>query len=194
MSKFFTLIAVVAVVIVGATGAVAAQEQGGSNMTMTPTAGEDEETGSTATIELSSTTKITKWRFENGTFYVTFKTERPTGVAITDAGKLAQILSEGDGAKAGKARVRRVGLTRGTTTVEFRAEEYGGASAITITSSNANGVVAIRSDAISPAKDAIEWSSAGLLIVGSAVGAGYYSYRKMKKRLEEMKQEVERII
>ncbi|WP_225316378.1 MULTISPECIES: hypothetical protein [Haloferax] len=140
----FTLILIMTAVATPAlAGTVAAQSNENTTETPAPSTPEVDRT-----IELSETTSITNWRFDNGTFYVTFDVDVPTRVAITDAGKLSRILSEGEGEAAGKARMRRLTLTPGMTTVKFNAEDFNGASAVTISSSNADGIVALRSDAV----------------------------------------------
>lgn len=191
MSRIFSGITIALVVglltLTVATGGVVAQETVTSSTT-------EEPTGETTTISLSPTTQITEWQYENGTFHVTVRAQIPTQVVITDAGRLSQILSESGGAASAKVNQRRLTLTPGTTTVEFRAAQVQGAGAITMASSNGEGLVVIRSDSISPTRDAIEWSSAGALIVASAIGAGYWSYRRMKERLEKKKMEVDRIV
>ncbi|UVE50782.1 hypothetical protein KU306_02515 [Haloferax larsenii] len=164
-------------------GTVAAQE---ANQTTTATPSSTPEVD--RTIELSKTTSITNWRFENGTFYITFKSELPTRIAITDAGKLSRILSEGEGEAAGKARMRRLTLTPGTTTVKFNAEDFNGASAVTISSSNADGIVALRSDAVRAGNPPVKWGTANALVGGAAIvtAAGTFLYVKKKREDKEM--------
>ncbi|WP_256545931.1 hypothetical protein [Halobellus inordinatus] len=168
-------------------GGVAAQET-----TASPTT--EEPTGETATVSLSPTTQITEWEYRNGTFFVTIDAKIPTQVVITDAGKLSKALAEGGGAASAKVRQRTLTVTPGETTIQFRAEKVEGAGAITLASSNGDGLAVLRSDAIGTQRDAIEWGSAGILIVAAATGAGYWSYRRMKKKLEEKRMEVERVV
>ena len=189
MNRILSILGALLVVTVTATGAAVAQET-----TATPSPMTAEPTGETTTIELSETTQITEWRYENGTFYVSINAEIPTRVVITDAGKLSKALSEGSGSASATVRQRTLTVTPGATTIEFRAEQVEGAGAITLASSNGEGLAVIRSDSIGGTRDAIEWSSAGLLVVGAATGAGYWSYRRMKKKLEEKKMEVKRVV
>lgn len=193
MSSIFSIRSVVLVVGL-LTLTVAAPMAAAQETTATPSPTTEEPTGDAATITLSPTTQISEWRYENGTFYVTMSAEIPTQVVITDAGKLSKALSEGSGAASATVRQRSLTLTPGETTIEFRAEKVDGAGAITLASSNGDGLAVIRSDAMGGDRDAIEWSSAGLLIVGAASGAGYWSYRRMKKKLQEKKMEVERVV
>ncbi|MDS0241797.1 MULTISPECIES: hypothetical protein [unclassified Haloferax] len=179
------LIAVASLALVGT---VAATDSANNTTTVAPSTPE----GPTRTIELSQTTTIEDWRFENGTFYVTFDAELPTRIAITDAGELSRILSEGDGAAAGKARVRRMTLTPGTTVVKFRAESVGDASAITVSSSNADGIVAIRSDAIKTGNPPVEYGTVQTLLASTAVAAAGGTFLWVRKKRNEKQLEVER--
>ncbi|ELY92876.1 hypothetical protein, partial [Natrialba taiwanensis] len=172
-----TLIILIAVVSPALVGTVAATNE---TATATPSTPE-----STQTIELSPTTRIKSWSFSNGTFSLVVEADTPTRIAITDAGTLSRILSEGDGSAAGKARVRRMTLTPGETTVNFRAEDFNGASAITVTSSNADGIVAIRSDAVRAAKPPVEWGTVQSLIGATAVASVGGTYVWVKRKREE---------
>ena len=193
MSSIFSIRSVVLVVGL-LTLTVAAPMAAAQETTATPSPTTEEPDGETTTIALSETTRITEWRYENRTFYVTMNAQVPTRVVITDAGKLSKALSEGSGAASATVRQRSLTVTPGETTIEFRAEEVDGAGAITLASSNGEGLAVLRSDSIGGTREAIEWSSAGFLIVGAATGAGYWSYRRMKKRLEEKRMEVERVV
>ncbi|WP_042663998.1 hypothetical protein [Haloferax sp. ATB1] len=179
-----TLIMLIAVASPAFVGTVAAANN--STVASTPT------DGPTRTIELSQTTTIEDWRFENGTFYLSVNAEVPTRIAITDAGELSRILSEGDGAAAGKARVRRMTLTPGTTVVKFRAESVGDASAITVSSSNADGIVAIRSDAIKTGNPPVEYGTVQTLLASTAVAAAGGTFLWVRKKRDEKQLEVER--
>lgn len=188
MRRHFFILTIVVASLILPIGAVAAQEANETASTSTA-----EPTGSSATIELSPTTKITEWRFTNGTFILTIKTEVPTAIAITDAGRLTQILSEGEGAAAGKARMRRLTLTPGTTTVEFRAVDYNGASAITITSSNANGIVAIRSDAMRTSRPPVDYGTVQQLLAGTAIAAAGGTFVWVRRKRNEKQMDARRV-
>ncbi|WP_424007669.1 hypothetical protein [Haloferax denitrificans] len=182
-----TLIMLIAVASPALVGTVAAQSSTNETATATPSTPE-----STQTIELSPTTRIKSWSFSNGTFSLVVEAELPTRIAITDAGTLSRILSEGDGSAAGKARVRRMTLTPGETTVKFRAEDFNGASAITVSSSNADGIVAIRSDAIETGNPPVEYGTVQTLLASTAVAAAGGTFLWVRKKRNEKQLEVER--
>ncbi|ADE04739.1 hypothetical protein [Haloferax volcanii] len=183
-----TLVILIAVVSPALVGTVAAQESTNSTTTTAPSTTPE----ATQTIELSPTTRIKSWSFSNGTFSLVVEADIPTRIAITDAGELSRILSEGDGAAAGKARVRRMTLTPGTTVVKFRAESVGDASAITVSSSNADGIVAIRSDAIKTGNPPVEYGTVQTLLASTAVAAAGGTFLWVRKKRNEKQLEVER--
>ncbi|GGC52369.1 hypothetical protein DVK03_01670 [Haloferax sp. Atlit-109R] len=182
-----TVIMLIAVVSPALVGTAAAQSSMNGTATAAPSTPE-----ATQTIELSPTTRIKSWSFSNGTFSLVVEADIPTRIAITDAGELSRILSEGDGAAAGKARVRRMTLTPGTTVVKFRAESVGDASAITVSSSNADGIVAIRSDAIKAGNPPVEYGTVQTLLASTAVAAAGGTFLWVRKKRDEKQLEVER--
>ncbi|SEK90593.1 hypothetical protein [Haloferax larsenii] len=184
MRRIITLIILIAVASPALVGTVAAENN--TTMTAAPTP------EVTRTIDLSPTTRITNWRFSNGTFYLTIQADLPTRIAITDAGELSRILTEGDGPAAGKARVRRMTLTPGETVVKFHAEDINGASAITVSSSNADGIVAIRSDAIETGKPPVDYGTVQTLLGGTAIASAGGTFYWVKRKRDEKEMEVER--
>ncbi|WP_411964536.1 hypothetical protein [Haloferax sp. YSMS24] len=190
MRRIIITLILITTVALPLAGTVAAQE----NTTTTTTASPSSTPEVDRTIELSPTTRITNWRFENGTFYITFDADVPTRVAITDAGKLSRILSEGEGEAAGKARMRRLTLTPGKTTIKFNAEDFNGASAVTISSSNADGIVALRSDAVRAGNPPVKWGTANALVGGAAIVTAAGTFRYVKKKREDKEMTAERLL
>jgi hypothetical protein len=145
------------------------------------------------TIQLSPTTQVDSWRFDNSTFYVSISSDIPTRVTLTDAGKLSATLSEGEGAASATVRQRTVNVAPGTQTVQFRATEHDGASAITLSAVNGDGLAVIRTDTMGGDRRPVEWQTTAALVLLAAAGAAYWTYREAKKRWEDEKKEVSRI-
>jgi hypothetical protein len=191
MLRFFLTLTVLVATLGGAVVAVEAQpatpEPMNSSATETPT-------GETSTIQLSETMQIDEWRYENATFYVTISSEAYTALTITDAGKLSQALSEGEGSASTSIRQRTTRLDPdSTTTVVFRATEVDGAAAVTLTAANSDQLVLLRSDNMGGDRRPVEWQTTAGLVLLAAAGAAYWTYREAKKRWEDEKKEVSRI-
>jgi hypothetical protein len=191
MLRFFLTLTVVVATLGGAAVAVEAQpatpDPMNTSATQTPT-------GETSTIQLSETMQIDEWRYENATFYVTISSEAYTALTVTDAGKLSQALSEGDGAASTSIRQRTTRLDPdSTTTVVFRATEVDGAAAVTLTAGNSDQLILLRSDDMGGDRRPVEWQTTAGLVLLAAAGAAYWTYREAKKRWEDEKKEVSRI-
>jgi hypothetical protein len=191
MLRFFLTLTVVVATLGGAVVAVEGQpatpEPMNSSATQTPT-------GETSTIQISETMQIDEWRYENATFYVTISSEAFTALTITDAGKLSEALSDGDGAASTSIRQRTTRLDPdSTTTVVFRATEVDGAAAVTLTAANSDQLILLRSDDMGGDRRPVEWQTTAGLVLLAAAGAAYWTYREAKKRWEDEKKEVSRI-
>jgi hypothetical protein len=189
MLRFFLTLILIVATLSGVIGAAAVPVEA-QNATATGTPEPVEET---TTIQLSPTTTIDRWEYENETFAVTISAVAPARVTLTDAGRLSEVLSGGDGAATARVNTRTVTITPGTQTVQFRAQEVDGAAAITLKANNANGLVAIRTDSIGGTRDPVEWQTTAALTLFAAIGAGYWTYRKAKSRWEDEQKEVSRI-
>lgn len=199
MNRIFRLTLTLLVVSIAVVGVVAPVEAQPATPTVpepttaTPT---ETPTGETATIRLSPTMQIDEWRYEdaNETFHITVSSEEYTGLTITDAGKLSQALSDGDGAASTTVRQRETRLQPdSTTTLVFRATEVDGAAALTLTASNGDSLVVIRSNDMGGTRDPVEWQTTAALSLFAAIAAGYWTYRRAKARWEDEKKEVSRI-
>lgn len=193
MLRFFLTLTVLVATLGGAVAAVEAQpatsEPMNSSATQTPT-------GETSTIQISETMQIDEWRYSeaNATFYVTISSEAYTALTVTDAGKLSEALTEGDGAASTSIRQRTTRLDPdSTTTVVFRATEVDGAAAVTLTAANSDQLILLRSDDMGGDRRPVEWQTTAGLVLLAAAGAAYWTYREAKKRWEDEKKEVSRI-
>lgn len=187
MLRFFLTLTVIVATLGGAflAGPVAAQQATNSSEVGTPE--------NPTTIQLSPTTSIDRWQYENGTFIVTISSQIPTRVTITDAAALNDLFTEGEGAATGKVNDRTVTINPGTQTVEFRAESVDGAAGITLKATNGQGIVGIRTDTMGSDRRPVEWQTTAGLVLLAAAGAAYWTYREAKKRWEDEKKEVSRI-
>ena len=192
MLRFFLTLTVVVATLAGAVAAVEAQPE--TPTVPSPTNSTETPTGETSTIQLSESMQIDKWRYENATFFVTISSEAYTALTITDAGKLSQALSEGEGAASTSIRQRTTRLDPdSTTTVVFRATEVDGAAAVTLTAANSDQLILLRSDDMGGDRRPVEWQTTAGLVLLAAAGAAYWTYREAKKRWEDEKKEVSRI-
>jgi hypothetical protein len=189
MNRIFrlTLTLLVVTTAIGAVAIPAVAQEATNSSAATP------EPERSTTIQLSPTTRIDAWQYENSTFHVTITSQIPTRVTITDAGALTDLFTEGQGAATGKVNDRTVTITPGTQTVEFRAEEIDGAAGITLKATNGQGIVGIRTDTMGGDRRPVEWQTTAGLVLAAAVGAAYWTYREAKKRWEDEKKEVSRI-
>jgi hypothetical protein len=133
------------------------------------------------------------WLFVDGTFYVTIRAKLPTGIKITDSGRLMEALSEDGGSKAVEIPTRTYTVTSGTTTIEFSAKTVDDAAAITIASPN--GAVLIRTDSMSAGdKPAVSWQTVQLLLLGAVGLTAGTTFRVVRKKAEDENKEAERIL
>jgi hypothetical protein len=188
MNRIFRL-TLTLLVVTSAIGAVAipAVAQDANSTATTP------EPERSTTIQLSPTTRIDAWQYENSTFFVTITSKIPTRVTITDAAALNELFTEGQGAATGKVNDRTVTITPGTQTIEFRAQEVDDAAGITLKATNGQGIVGIRTDTMGSDRRPVEWQTTAALVLLAAAGAAYWTYREAKKRWEDEKKEVSRI-
>ena len=170
--------------LVGAVGALAgtakAQESPGTNQTASPTPPPNE-----VSMQLSPVLTLTSWEYKAGEWRLSVKSEVPTRVTLTDAAAVGKILTEGDGPAAGTARTRTVNVNPGKSVITFKATEYAGMAAITVAPQRANRIAVLRTDALAAGSTFIKQSTAGLLVLVGAVGAGYGTYRRVRKKLED---------
>ena len=169
---------VAALVATGAAGAASAQETTASPATATPTA---TESGETVAIELGPV-RIKSWEHDGEEFRITFGADYPSAVKITDTGAMMGAMTTGSG--AGITEIPTRGLTvKDGRTVTYAAEEFDGAYAISVASSD--GAALIRTDAVDAGSPAVEMSTAIGTTAAAAVGSGWYSFRRGREKLEE---------
>jgi hypothetical protein len=173
-----------------ATGAVVAQESG--NQTTTGTS--NETVSAQTEIELSQTTKVVGWRYANSTFEVDIRSTVPTRVTVIDAGALYSALTDGDASAAVSVRRRGYNVGTGETTIRFSARQVEGSSAITLAAVNGNRIGVLRSSGFGGGATYIAQSTAAALILAGVVGSGWFSYRRVKSRLEDEERGAERIL
>ncbi|WP_435124047.1 hypothetical protein [Halobaculum sp. D14] len=164
-----------------ATAATASTAAAQSTPTAPPTETASDD-GEQVVAQIGPIVTLRDWRYQSGVFTLTLDAEYPSAVKITDSGAVMRAWSEGSGGGVTEIPTRGVEIT-GRTTVEFDAVEFNGAAALTVASTR--GTVLIRSDAIETGKPAVDFGTAGLLAGASAVGSGWYSFRRGREKLEE---------
>ena len=170
--------AMAAVAVSGtAAGTAAAQED--PRGTESPTA---TETGESVVVDLGTVT-VADWSAESGTFSVELSAENPTSIKISDTGAMMNSMTSGSGSGAFEIPSRGFSLGSGRTTVEFDAEEFDGAYAVAVASTEAAAL--IRTDSVDAGSTTVKLGTAMFGGVSAAGGAGYLSYRQTKKSLED---------
>jgi hypothetical protein len=169
---------VAALIATGAAGAASAQEGTTGPRSSTPTP-----EGESVVVELGGNVRVTEWEFTDGAFSITFDADIPSALKITDTGAVMNSMTTGSGSQAVEIPTRGYSLGSDETTVEFAAEEFDGAYAVTVASSD--GAALIRTDSVDAGSTSIKLQTAMLGGLRAAVGAGGLSYKRGKEALEE---------
>jgi hypothetical protein len=183
---FFVLILVLASSAVAGV-ALAANDTTTSSPTATETP-----TGETTTVELSPTTRISEWRYVNGTFEIVIQSRIPTRMTLTDAGELSEILADGKGAASATVNQRSYNVGAGKTTIRFDAVTVDDNAAVTISAVNADGLAVIRTGAINGDRPPVDYETAQMWSAAAAIAAAGGTFVWVKKKREERQLEVER--
>lgn len=192
MKRIFLALAVIATLL-GATGVAVAQEVPNATETTAAPEGVVEQD---ATVGLSPTTTVTHWRFESGTWELTIESTVPTRVTVSDSTAIAKALSDGDGAKSSTIRAGRqsFNVPNGETTIQFDGTVHQGMSAVTLTANNGGNVGVLRTDDWTPTKPAVAYGTTQALVGGATIVTAGSIYRWVKKRREEKKMEIDRVL
>lgn len=178
-----------ALILIVATTATAGVATAANTSSPTPTA---TPTGQTTTVELSPTTRISEWQYQNGTFEIIVESTVPARVTLTDAGELSRILADGKGAATAKANQRSYTVTSGRTTLRFDAVRVDGNAAVTIATNNGDGLAVIRTGAINGDRPPVDYGTAQAWSAAAAIAAAGGTFMWVKKKREERQLEVER--
>jgi len=161
----------------GGAGSAAAQETTTSSETTTATEAESD----TVAIELGSVW-IKSWEHTGEEFRITFGADYPSAVKITDTGAMMGAMTSGSGAGITEIPTRGATVKDGMT-MTYAAEEFDGAYAIAVASSD--GAALIRTDSVDAGSTSIKLQTAMIGGLGAAAGAGGLSYKRGKEALEE---------
>lgn len=123
---------VVVSLAIGSVGLVSAQEVPANNSTISPTATETptNETNSSAVVEgggivIDDTTRLTKWEYRDGTFYLSIEADRTAVLTVSE------VVQPKRG--AGEMSIQKKRVASGTTTIEIDVDRVAGHAAIAIT-------------------------------------------------------------
>jgi hypothetical protein len=158
-------------------------------------AGQEEEsptppsTSSTSTEAESDTVAIDlgpvwikSWEHTGEEFRITFGADYPSAVKITDTGAMMGAMTSGSGGGITEIPTRGATVKDGMT-MTYAAEEFDGAYAIAVASSEAAAL--IRTDSVDAGSTSIKLQTAMIGGLGAAAGAGGLSYKRGKEALEE---------
>lgn len=163
--------------LAGAGSARAQESPTPPSTSSTPTPSESD----TVAIELGPVW-IKTWEHTGEEFRITFGADYPSGIKITDTGAMMGAMTEGSGSGITEIPTRGATVMDGRT-LTYAAEEFDGAYAIAVASSEAAAL--IRTDSVDAGSTSIKLQTAMLGGLGAAVGAGGLSYKRGKEALEE---------
>lgn len=129
------------------------------------------------------------WYGDDEAFRISFEVDEPTRVTISSR------TQEAEG--AGKFAIRRERLLPGTNEVTIPVPKAGGEAAVSITTSKSisNGEGSYVSTGMAEVnRPPIQWQSAQLLIILSAVGSAAGAIRYVAKKREDETKEAEKIL
>lgn len=170
---------------VAGVGTASAQE----NATSTTTETSD---GPELAVELGPVVSVRTWEHDGEKFVLEVEADYPVAIKITDTGAVMRAMTEGSGSTATKIPTRGYSLGSEPTTIRFDSVPFDDAHAITVASSN--GAALLRTDAVNAGSPAVEYSTAGALTAGAAVGTGYYSFKKSREKMDESDEpEIDRV-
>ena len=188
MKRYFLVLLVLSATVLGGVGTVAAQSNESASDT-TP-----EQVGEQTELQLSPAVKIVEWRHVNGSFVVVVQSKIPTRITIDDAGAAAEALRSDRSSELVEGAYRSYNVAPGRTTLRFDARVVDGESAVSITSTNSNARAFLKTGAIGGGRDPIDWETVAALVLAAACGAGFWTYREMKRRWAEKNETIERIV
>lgn len=177
-TRYVALVAVLTLTLVGAltlTGTATAQEVE-INETDTP----DPIEGTVGPIEIEN------YELRGSTFVLTVQVSEPTPYALSDA--LAGTQSEG----VTSIPVKQGALDSGRQTLKLDVQVIEGAGAVTL--STPSNAARIQSGSVGIGQQLIPASTVRILVIGTALGAGVFTFTTVRKRREDEEKEAERIL
>lgn len=171
------LTAIAGAAATGAAGTASAQEA-----TETETTSPTPE-GEIVSVELGPVVTIRTWDYRDGRFVLELAADYPTSIKITDTGAIMKAMTEGSGKSSTKIPTRGYSLDSDGTTVRFEPVAFDDAYAITVASSK--GAALLRTDSVDAGSPAVEYSTAGALTAGAAIGTGWFSFKRSREKMEE---------
>jgi hypothetical protein len=163
--------------LVGATALGSVETATAQENSSTPTATEED----TVAIELGSV-RIKSWEHTGEEFRITFGADYPSAIKITDTGAMMGAMTTGSGSGITEIPTRGATVKDGMT-MTYAAEEFDGAYAIAVASSD--GAALIRTDSVDAGSTTVKLGTAMGGGLAAAIGAGGLSYKQGKKELEE---------
>lgn len=190
MSPRFIAVAmlIVSSLVVAPVGAQDANNSTSTASTSTPAPNGSAEAN--VSVDLGPTAEVVRWRYADGRWHISVRSDVPTRISVTDSAALFGALSDGSGARAESIPSRGYTLDAGTTTIEMAGETRDGQAAVSV---SANGqVVLLRTGAMQTSRPAVPWSTVQLLVLGTATMVGAAAVVLVRRRRDDEDLDYER--
>jgi hypothetical protein len=171
----------------GAVGTVAAQNETDDAPTIDVNTNPAEPEQETAAEQIDTNVALIEWRYEDGAFILTFRSEAPSRITLTEAVQFAE--------GTGSGRIYSNQLASGLTELTVPVPRRGGQAALTMTtplSIQQNRYSYVSTGETQPEKPPLDYDRTRLMVILTAVGAAGFTFRSVKNRREDETKEVER--
>jgi len=169
-------------VLMAGVGPVAAQEGPTSDNTTVDVQVSDGG-GEECTEHIDEVVSVCSRTYENGDAILELQSERITRVTLTDAGAFVE---------GGQINRQQTTLREGRNTIRFRATEVQGFVGVAVDTGRV--LYAVKIEELSDSGPPIGYETAQASIAITAIGAGAFTFRVVRKRRDDEKKEVERIL
>ena len=194
MRRFLVICVAVSLAACVAVGGVTAQEtnetnESGPGIEVDP--GVELEEPETYAQEIDSETRIVEWEYDDDRegFRIVFEADASARVTLTEAVQF----SEG----AGSGRIYQQRLPEGQTEVFVSVPRRGGQAAVTMTTTRSianNRFSYLSTGQTTPDRPPITYERAQILVILSGFGGAGLTYRVVRKRRDEERKAVERVL
>lgn len=173
--------------------ALAIPAAGQPDVTLTPTpTSTPEDDAETVAVQIDNTTTLAAWSYANGTWRLTFRSEVPARIVITDSARAMEAWENAEGKTAADLNPERYTITTGETVVTYPGTTYDGQAAITVATNQ--GMRFLATGGVRQARPPIAWETAQGLILLTGLAATFGTARWVRRRYKSEDKEVERIV